>query len=184
MVVVVLGPGGVGKGTLVARLVEQDDRLWLSRSWTTRPQRAGESADAYVFVDRDTFEAHEAAGGFLETNRFAANGHLYGTPMPELSERRDVLLEIDVNGARQVRDRIPDARVLLIVPPSPMELERRLRGRGDDEEHVQRRLALAELEVAEGKALADDVVVNDDLDRAVAEVAGILERYRRPRRDG
>jgi guanylate kinase len=131
-----------------------------------------------VFVDRERFEAHEAAGGFLETNRFAANGHCYGTPWPEEPEGHDVLLEIDLNGARQVKERLPSARVLLVEPPSRDELERRLRGRGDSEEHVQRRLELADLEVYGGREIADDVVVNDDLNRAVEEVAGILERYR------
>jgi guanylate kinase len=73
---------------------------------------------------------------------------------------------------------MPTARLVLVVPPSMDELERRLRGRGDDEEHVRRRLALSEVEVAEGRPIADDVVVNDDLDRALEELAGILDRYR------
>ncbi len=132
-----------------------------------------------MFVDEPTFAAHEAAGGFLETNRFAANGHLYGTPWPDPPPGRDVLLEIDLNGARQVRERVPAAVLVLVVPPSRDELERRLRGRGDDEAHVQRRLALAVDEEREGRAIADAVVVNDDLDRAAREVAGILGAHRR-----
>ena len=177
MLVVILGPGGVGKGTVVRRLVEDDDRLFLSRSWTTRAQRPGEPDDAYVFVDADTFEAFAARGGFLETNRFAANGCWYGTPWPDEPDR-DVVLEIDLNGARQVKERYPDARLILVLPPNHDELERRLRGRGDAEEHVQRRLALADVEVNGGLEIADHVVVNDDLDRAVEEVAGILDGYR------
>lgn len=168
----------MGKGTLVDRLLQSDERLWLSRSWTTRPQRPGEADDAYVFVDAATFERKDAAGGFLETNRFAANDRYYGTPWPEEPVGRDVVLEIDLNGARQVRDRIADARLILVVAPDDDELERRLRGRGDSEEHVRKRLELAEIEVSEGRAIADHVVVNDDLDRAVAEVAGILDGYR------
>ena len=156
----------------------RDGRLWLSRSWTTRAQRAGEPDDAYVFVDADAFEAHEREGGFLETNRFAANGHCYGTPWPEEPEGRDVLLEIDLNGARQVKERFPSARLILVEPPDRDELERRLRGRGDSDEHVRRRLELADLEVSGGREIADAVVVNDDLNRAVEEVAGILEQYR------
>lgn len=175
----IFGPGGVGKGTLVKRLVDADPRLWLSRSWTTRPSRPGEPEDAYVFVDTATFEARAAGEGFLETNRFAANGHFYGTPWPDEQEGRDIVLEIDLNGAHQVRAQRPDARLLLVVPPTMDELERRLRGRGDDEEHVRRRLSLAEVEVAEGHEIADHVIVNDDLDRAVSEVAGILDAYRR-----
>jgi guanylate kinase len=174
---VVLGPGGVGKGTVVRRLVDADDRLWLSRSWTTRAQRAGEPDDAYVFVDEATFAANAAAGGFLETNHFAGNGCWYGTPWPDEPDR-DVVLEIDLNGARQVRDRYPGAKLILVLPPDQEELERRLRGRGDDEEHVQRRLALADVEITGGLELADRVVINDDLDRAVEEVAGILDGYR------
>ncbi|MGI8791825.1 MAG: guanylate kinase, partial [Acidimicrobiales bacterium] len=135
---------------------------------------------AYVFVSRDEFIAHREAGGFLEWNEFTANGHLYGTPMPEAPEDRFVLLEIDVNGARQVKERLPGARLVLVVPPSLDELERRLRGRGDADEHVARRLQLAEDEMTEGRAIADEVVMNDDLVRAVEEVAGILDRSRPP----
>ena len=131
-----------------------------------------------MFVDEAAFEAHEAAGGFLETNRFAANGRCYGTPWPDPAEGRDVLLEIDLNGARQVKDKFPGAVVVLVEPPSREELERRLRGRGDSDEHVQRRLELADVEVEGGRRLADAVVVNDDLDRAVEELAGILDGYR------
>ncbi len=178
MIIVVFGPGGVGKGTLVRRLVEQDERLWLSRSWTTRPRRPGEPSDAYVFVDRDTFLAHQNEGGFLETNRFAANDHLYGTPWPEEPQGNDVLLEIDLNGALQVRERSAEALLLLVVPPDREELERRLRGRGDSEEHVARRLALADLEIDQGRRVADHVVVNDEVDRVVREVAGILAHHR------
>ncbi|HUP85057.1 MAG TPA: guanylate kinase [Acidimicrobiales bacterium] len=177
MLFVVLGPGGVGKGTVVRRLVDADDRLWLSRSWTTRAQRAGEPDDAYVFVDEATFAAKAIADGFLETNQFAGNSCWYGTPWPD-QPNRDVVLEIDLNGARQVRERYPDARLILVLPPDQEELERRLRGRGDDEEHVQRRLALADVEITGGLELADRVVINDDLDRAVEEVAGILDGYR------
>ena len=113
-------------------------------------------------------------GQFLETNEFAANGHFYGTPWPEAAGDRDVLLEIDVNGARQVKKRTPEALAILVVPPSMDELERRLRGRGDDDAHVARRLDLADAELREGRELADEVVVNDDLSRAADEVARIL----------
>ena len=174
----IFGPGGVGKGTLARLLVQRDPGLWLSRSWTTRQRRPGEAEDAYVFVDRDTFLAHRDAGGFLETNEFAGNGRFYGTPWPDPGTGQDVVLEIDLNGARTVKHRYRDAVLILVVPPDRAELERRLRGRGDDEAHVLRRLALADSEVDEGTAIADHVVVNDDLDRAVAEVAGILDGYR------
>jgi guanylate kinase len=163
----------------VDELVRRDPTLVLSRSWTTRPRRPGEPADAYHFVDREAFQALVARDGFLEWNRFDANDQLYGTPAPEVVPGLDVVLEIDLNGARQVKAKIPDAVAILVVPPSEEELRRRLRHRGDDEAHVARRLALAGHEVGEGRALADHVVVNDDLSRAVEEVAGILRSYRR-----
>ena len=176
MIVVICGPGGVGKGTIVGRLVASDPRLWLSRSWTTRHRRPGEEADAYTFVTRDEFEARARAGGFLEWAEFL--GHLYGTPLPDPPPGRNLLLEIDVQGAVQIRDRFPDALIILVVPPSPAAQAARLRGRGEPEEQVARRLAAGADEVARGRRLADHVVVNDDLDRAVQEVAGILDDHR------
>jgi guanylate kinase len=172
----VSGPGGAGKGTVVARLVERDPRLWLSRSWTTRPRRRREAADAYTFVDRARFEAAVAEGRFLEWAEFL--GHLYGTPLPEAPDGRDVVLEIDLQGARQVRERFPDALVVLLLPPSVEVQRQRLEGRGDDDEEVARRIGLGVEEERIGRELTPFVVVNDDVDRAVAEVAGILERQR------
>jgi len=148
----------------------------LSRSWTTRPRRAGEADDAYVFVDRATFEAKVAAGGFLESA--GVFDHLYGTPLPEPPPGSDVLLEIDVQGAAQVRTRYPDAVVILVRAPSPQAQKARLRGRGDDDAVIARRLARAAAEEEAALALADHVVVNDDLHRAVEEAAAILESHR------
>jgi guanylate kinase len=154
--------------------------LWLSRSWTTRPRRPHEPADAYVFVDRDAFLAAKEQGGFLETNEYAANKHLYGTPWPDPPEPgHDVVLEIDLNGAKQVKQRFGDAVAILVEPPSADELERRLKGRGDPDEQVHRRLELADVEVREGRQIADHVVINDDLDAAVDDVVRILEGHRR-----
>lgn len=161
---------------MVSRLLERDARLWLSRSWTTRPRRPGERADAYSFVDQDTFDQKVAADGFLEWAEFL--GHCYGTPHPEPPPGRDVVLEIDLQGARQVRSEVPEAVVVLLVPPSPDVQRQRLRGRGDSEEEVVRRIAKGEQEAAEGRSLADHVVVNDDLDRAVSELAGIMDAHR------
>ncbi len=129
-------------------------------------------------MDRDRFLARVAAHGFVEHTEFAGTGHLYGTPTFESQPGADVVLEIDVEGARQVRARHPDALVVLIVAPSPEAQHARLRARGDDEEHIRRRLEMAAREEAAGRAVADAVVVNDDVDRAAREVAGILERYR------
>jgi guanylate kinase len=150
--------------------------LWLSRSWTTRPRRDGEAAEAYVFVDRAQFDAHLEQGGFLEWAEVF--GHRYGTPWPEPPPGADVLLEIDVQGAAQVKQRDPGAVVVFVEPPSRQAQEERLRGRGDPDDVIARRLAAAPQEEAAGRALADHVVVNDDLGRAVEEVAAILESRR------
>lgn len=161
---------------MAARLVEADPKLWLSRSWTTRPPRPGERADAYVFVDRPSFEARAAAGGFLERAEFL--GECYGTPVPDAPPGRDLLLEIDRQGASQVKERFPDALVILLVPPSVDVQRTRLRGRGDDGPAVERRVAKGVEEVAELRQFCDHEVVNDDVDRVVAELTGILARHR------
>ena len=176
MLVVISGPGGVGKGTVVRHLLERDPTLWLSRSWTTRPRRPGEAPDAYTFVDRQRFEAEVERQGFLEWAEFL--GNLYGTPVPEPPPGHDTLLEIDVQGARQVRSRHPDALLIFLVPPSPAEQERRLRHRGDPDDVVRRRLARAEQEAAEAAELGAVEVVNDDLDTTLDAVAGLIASAR------
>lgn len=178
MIVVVSGPGGVGKGTVVARLLELDPRLWVSRSWTTRARRRGEAADAYVFVERERFLERVAAGGFLEWTEFPGTGHLYGTPTLEPPADRDTVLEIELDGYRQVKERHPDAVLVVVVAPSPEEQVTRLRARGDDDESIERRVRVGLAEEATGRRIADHVVVNDDVERAAREVAGILQRHR------
>jgi len=173
---VVSGPGGVGKGTLVDRLVADDPTLWLSRSWTTRPRRPGEEQDAYCFVDRDTFMTKVRSDGFLEWASFL--GNLYGTPVPSPPPGTDVVLEIELQGAAQVCRARPGAVVILVVAPSADVQADRLRARGDEELQVVRRLEVGATEQVTGMALADHVVVNDDLDRAVAELAGIVAWHR------
>lgn len=183
MIIVVSGPGGVGKGTVVRKLVERDPALWLSRSWTTRPRRPGEPADAYVFVDEPTFRRRVAEGGFLEHAEFL--GHLYGTPVPdELPAGHDLVLEIDVQGAEQVRARSPEALLVLLVAPSPEEQAARLIGRGDSPEQVERRLAKAGEEIAVARRLGAIEVVNDRLEDTVARLEELIRQARAGGRPG
>jgi guanylate kinase len=129
-----------------------------------------------VFVDRATFEEGVVSGEFLEWAEF--HGNLYGTPRHDAPDGRDVVLEIEVQGARQVRLVDGNAVIFLIEPPSMGELEARLRGRGDDVEHVEARLGTTPVELDEGRDLADFVVLNDDVSRATSEILSILETLR------
>ena len=173
----ITGPGGVGKGTVVRRLLELEPSFWLSQSWTTRRRRQGEPQDAYVFVSRDEFEANASKGGFIEWAEVVP-GQLSGTPVPHPPPGCDILLEINVEGARQVRKLYPDALVVLVVAPSTNEQEARMQRRGDSPEQISTRLGLGEKEERIGRDLAHVVVVNDDVDRVTQEVAGILHRHR------
>lgn len=157
-------------------MIELDPQLWLSRSWTTRAPRPGEAEDAYVWVGPEEFEDRIRRDGFFEWARFL--DHLYGTPDDGAPPGRDLLLEIEVQGAEQVKARAPDAVVILLVPPSEAEQEARLRGRGEPEDVIRRRVEAGRQEVTRGRDLADHVVVNDDLERAVKEVAGIVALHR------
>lgn len=180
LIVIVSGPGGAGKGTIVDALVARDLSLWLSRSWTTRAQRESEPDEAYVFVDRATFEERVEDGGFLEWTEFL--GQYYGSPLPDVDLGRDIVLEIELDGARQVKARHPEALLVFVQPPSREEQQRRLRGRGDPDHHVVERLRKAEEEERVGSEMADVVVVNDDLDRAVREIEDIIRAARAGRR--
>lgn len=177
MILVISGPGGVGKGTVVERLLAADPRLWLSRSWTTRQQRPGEAADAYVFATREQFERRIADGGFLEWVEFL--DYMQGNPVPEPPEGHDVLFEIDVHGARQISERYPDAMLVFVDAPSRQDQEDRMRARGDAEERIAQRIAKADEEVAMARDLGALVVINHDVADCVADLAGIIEQARR-----
>jgi len=176
LIIVVAGPGGVGKGTIVDALVGRDPGLWLSRSWTTRAQRPGEPDSAYVFTTREDFERRIAEGGFLEWTEFL--GNYYGTPTPEPTEGADIVLEIEVDGARQVKAARPDALLIFILPPTRAEQERRLRGRGDEHDKVVARLRKAEDEEPIGRDLSDYIVVNENLEETIDDMLRLIERAR------
>ena len=171
----------MGKGTIVRRLLEREPDLWISVSATTRAPRAGEiDGRDYRFLDRAEFERLRGEGGFLES--FDVYGDLKGTPRAPVEEQlaagRDVLLEVDVQGALAVREAFPEAVLVFVRAPSREVQRERLEGRGqDDPAAVERRLAQAAAEEAFADRF-DAVIVNDDADRAVDEVAAILERRR------
>jgi guanylate kinase len=180
--IVLAGPSGVGKGSVVHRLRSRDpEGLALSVSVTTRDPRPGETDGVdYFFISDDAFDQLIDDGALLEWAEIV--GHRSGTPAAFVEETlvagRDVILEIDVKGATQIRAQVPEAVEIFLVPPSFEELERRLRGRGtEDETRVARRLATARWELQQ-EGWFDERVVNDDLERAAGEVAAIIERTR------
>lgn len=183
---VVSAPSGAGKTSLVAALLERDPALALSVSYTTRARRSGEvDGTHYHFVDHARFERMIAEGAFIEYARVFDNA--YGTAESSLRETldrgQDLLLEIDWQGTRQVRDRFPEAVSIFIVPPSLAALEERLRGRGQDSDAViGERMAKARDELSHWDEY-DYLVVNDHFDQALGDLGGILqaERLRTPR---
>jgi guanylate kinase len=149
----------------------------LSRSWTTRKRRPGEDEGAYTFVDRAAFEQRIADGGFLEWAKVL--DEYYGTPVPGSHDDQDLVLEIDLQGARQVRARADDVVCVMLIPPSVEAQVERLRARGDTEDHIAKRVALGEREIAEAGDVVDATIVNDDLDQAVSDLAAIVAAARR-----
>ena len=171
--VVVSGPGGAGKGTVVARVLEKRPEVQLSRSWTTRHQRPGEDDDAYVFVSKDQFLERVERDGFLEWAEFL--GNFYGTPTPDPSSDAVLILEIDVQGARQVIQRFPQALLIFVDAPSRDHRASRLRSRGDDETHVQRRIQKAAEEADAAAELGAHVIVNEEVDQAADQICRLIE---------
>ena len=182
LVLIVSGPSGSGKSTLVQKILEMPGTM-PSVSCTTRQRRATEaSGKCYDFVTVEEFEAMVARGEFLEYAR-VFDKHSYGTPKKWLDASRakglDLVLEIDVQGAAQVKEKLPESVAIFILPPSRQELERRLRSRGtDSDEEISRRLAKAQSEIAASEKIYDFCVVNDDVERAGREVQAILTALR------
>ena len=174
--IVISGASGVGKGTVLGIMMKKRKDLSFSVSATTRPPRPGEIDGVhYYFISREKFEEMIAQGAFLEYDAHA--GNCYGTPRAQAEEKRkrgSVLLDIEPAGAKQVREKMPDAELIFIMPPSMQELERRLRGRGDTpEEQIKLRMERAVWEM-EQRVWYDHVVVNDDPERCADEILKII----------
>lgn len=171
--IVFTGPSGVGKGTLLHRLLERHPDIQLSISATTRQPRAGEEhGKHYYFVTRSEFESMVQQDQLLEWAEFA--GNYYGTPRQPLdamiSRGHVVILEIELEGARQVRHTVPTAQQIFVLPPSLEELETRIRGRGQDSDTaIAKRLARAQIEIAAADEF-DTQIINDDLERALSDL--------------
>ena len=175
---VISGPSGVGKGTIVNKLLARRSNISLSISCTTRAPRDGEKeGESYFFLTKEKFEAMVAEGGFLEYSRHFEN--YYGTPKKFVEDRLkegDVILEIEVDGALNVKKVMPEAVLVMIAPPSKEELYARLKGRGTEgADEISRRIDRADYELSKSP-LYDYVIINDDLATAVDKVAKILEK--------
>ncbi len=179
---VISGPSGAGKGTLVARVRELHPNLGLTVSATTRSPRDGEvDGVSYYFLSREEFMSRVDAGAFVEWAE--VHGNCYGTLVSEVESKlaagSSLILEIDVQGALQVKERIPEAVLVFIEPPSLEVLRERLVGRGTESaESIEIRMANAERELALAERY-DDVIVNDDLERATSDLLGAIEKHER-----
>ena len=180
--IVISGPSGVGKGTVVNMLLQRLKDAVLSVSCTTRAPREGEkNGKSYFFISKETFLKMIDEGGFLEYSNHFEN--YYGTPRffveQKLEEDKDVILEIDVDGAANVKKQFPDALLLMITPPSREELVRRLKLRGtEDEVLIEQRLRRADYEMSRSN-FYDYTVINDDLEQTVENILKIVENRRK-----
>jgi guanylate kinase len=178
--VIISGPSGVGKSTICRELVRRLDNVYLSISTTTRPKKAGEeNGREYWFVSPDEFQGRIKTEKFLEYAEVF--GNLYGTGkdkvLQALGQGKMVLLEIDVQGALQVKKLYPEAKLIFVLPPKQTELQRRINGRGrDDQKDIEKRLAGAGIETAAAWQYYKCMVINDDLQQAVQEIIEIITK--------
>ena len=175
--VVLVGPSGVGKGTVISSICAEYPQVWVSVSVTTRKPRPGEvDGQHYYFISDSDFDDLISSGGLLEWARYQS--HKYGTPRAKVEEKilsgRAVIMELDVQGARQVRTRLDPVTTVFLAPPSWEELEKRLRGRGTESDDViVRRLATAQEEMA-AQGEFDHVIVNDEVASAAKELVNLI----------
>ena len=176
--IIITGPSGVGKGTVVKELLDRNKDIWLSISATTRNPRMGEKdGENYYFISDERFKDMIDKKEFLEWAQFA--GNYYGTPLSTVNEKIEkgfvVLLEIEVEGAKQIKEKFPEALSIFLLPPSKAELEKRIRNRGTEkEEAIDRRLSRADYEIASSDEF-DFVLTNRDVDETVKEVFKIIK---------
>ena len=176
--IIITGPSGVGKGTVVKELLDRNKDIWLSISATTRNPRVGEKDGLnYYFISDEKFKDMIDKKEFLEWAQFA--GNYYGTPLSTVNEKIEkgfiVLLEIEVEGAKQIKEKFPEALSIFLLPPSKEELEKRIRNRGTEkEEAIDRRLSRANYEIASSDEF-DFVLTNHDVDETVKEVFKIIK---------
>ena len=176
--IIITGPSGVGKGTVVKELLDKDKDIWLSISATTRSPRMGEKdGENYYFISDKKFKDMIDKKEFLEWAQFA--GNFYGTPLSTVNEKIEmgfiVLLEIEVEGAKQIKEKFPEALLIFLLPPSKEELEKRIRNRGTEkEEAINKRLSRANYEIASSDKF-DFVLTNHDVNETVKGVFKIIK---------
>ncbi len=176
--IIITGPSGVGKGTVVKELLDKDKDIWLSVSATTRSPRMGEkNGENYYYISDEKFKDMIDKKEFLEWAQFA--GNYYGTPLSTVNEKIEmgfiVLLEIEVEGAKQIKEKFPEALSIFLLPPSKEELEKRIRNRGTEKEDaIKKRLSRANFEIASSDKF-DFVLTNHDVDETVKGVFKIIK---------
>lgn len=182
VLIVISGFSGAGKGTIVKKLLQTYDNYALSVSMTTRAPRTGEREGIeYFFTDEEYFQEKIRQDGFIEYATYCGNH--YGTPKEYVEEQleagKDVILEIEIQGALKIKERFPESLLLFVTPPNAKELERRLLGRGTEAPEVIRRRLIRASEESEGIEAYDYIVINDNLDECVEELNRLVEAARR-----